>query len=70
MFSIKNLGIARTNVFVNLIPVLTAIFSFFLLQERFSFLRILGVVIVVTGLMFSQLRRKTRENVFETGGQL
>ncbi|MBN2482369.1 MAG: DMT family transporter [Bacteroidales bacterium] len=54
VFSIKNLGIAKTNVFVNLIPVLTATFAFFLLHENFPFIKIVGIIIVVTGLMVTQ----------------
>ncbi|MBN1159174.1 MAG: DMT family transporter [Bacteroidales bacterium] len=58
VFSIKNLGIARTNVFVNLIPVLTAMFSFLFLHENFPFIKIIGIIIVVTGLIFSQIYRQ------------
>lgn len=61
VFSIKNLGIAKTNMFVNLIPVLTAIFSFFLLNEAFPVIKIIGIAIVISGLMFTQIHK------FKTG---
>ncbi len=52
--SIRVLGITKTGVFVNTIPVLTAIFSFFLLNEQLLFINYLGVVLVIGGLFFAQ----------------
>lgn len=60
VYSIKNLGMARTNVFVNLIPVFTAIFSFLVLGESFGVVKIAGVAVVIAGLIFSQLYRLRR----------
>jgi drug/metabolite transporter (DMT)-like permease len=54
VYSIKNLGMARTNVFVNLIPVFTAILSFLILKERFGWMKIAGIGVVIAGLVFSQ----------------
>lgn len=53
--AIRVIGVTRANVFINLIPVLTAIFSYFLLNEQFSVIRIAGVIIVIAGLILSQL---------------
>jgi drug/metabolite transporter (DMT)-like permease len=60
VYSIQNLGMARTNVFVNLIPVFTAVLSFFILHERFTWLKIAGIAIVIAGLVFSQYTHKIR----------
>jgi drug/metabolite transporter (DMT)-like permease len=57
VFSIKNLGIARTNVFVNLIPVFTAILAYLILKERFTILKVIGIFIVIGGLIFTQYSR-------------
>lgn len=54
VYSIQKIGMARTNVFVNLIPVFTAILSYFILKESFGVLKIFGIVVVVAGLIFSQ----------------
>jgi drug/metabolite transporter (DMT)-like permease len=54
VYSIKRLGMARTNVFVNLIPVFTAVLSFLILHESFSLLKIAGIGVVIAGLVFSQ----------------
>jgi drug/metabolite transporter (DMT)-like permease len=56
--SIKHLGISRANIFSNLIPVFTAIFSFLLLSEHFSGAKILGMVLVIAGVVLAQVKRK------------
>ena len=53
--TIRVIGISRANVFTNLIPVLTAIFSYYFLHEQFNAQRIAGVVIVIAGLVLSQV---------------
>jgi len=52
---IRELGAARANIFGNLIPVVTAIVSFFVLKEAMPLLKILGIVIVILGLLLSQI---------------
>ena len=53
--SLKIIGIARASVFTNLIPVFTAILSYFLLNEQFGLKRIAGIIIVISGLFLSQV---------------
>lgn len=52
--AVRQVGVARTNVFVNLIPVFTAIFSWIILDEILTGLKWLGILIVVLGLFISQ----------------
>jgi drug/metabolite transporter (DMT)-like permease len=52
---IRELGAARANIFGNLIPVVTAIVSFFLLKEAMPLLKILGILVVILGLFMSQI---------------
>ncbi len=52
--AVRQVGVARTNVFVNLIPVFTAILSWFILDEIISFPKWIGISIVVAGLFVSQ----------------
>ncbi len=52
--SLRIIGIARASVFTNLIPVFTAILSFYLLNEQFNLMRIAGILIVISGLVLSQ----------------
>lgn len=52
--SVRVIGIAKTSVFSNLIPVCTAIFSFYLLNETIDMSKILGIAIVISGVLLSQ----------------
>lgn len=52
---IRELGAARANMFGNLIPVVTAIVSFFLLKEAMPLLKVLGIIIAIIGLFLSQI---------------
>jgi len=52
--SVKLLGISKTNIFSNLIPVLTAFFSFLYSLESFSLHKIIGIAVVITGVYLSQ----------------
>jgi drug/metabolite transporter (DMT)-like permease len=60
VYSIQRLGMARTNIFVNLIPVFTAILSYFILHEKFGIVKIAGIVVVIAGLVFSQMNQQAR----------
>lgn len=53
--AIRELGATKANVFANLVPVVTAIVSYFLLKEAMPALKIIGIVIVLAGLLLSQL---------------
>ncbi|MDX9749414.1 MAG: DMT family transporter [Paludibacter sp.] len=58
---VRKIGIAKTNVFVNLIPVFTAIFSWLLLDQYLTFTQWMGIVVVVMGLFVSQINRRSRK---------
>ena len=59
-FAFSKLGASKANVYSNLIPVFTAIFSFILGIELISESKnkIIGIVLVVVGLIFAQLKKK------------
>jgi len=56
--SIQILGISKANIFSNLIPVFTAIFSFFLLAEHFTLQKLAGMLLVITGVYISEINRR------------
>lgn len=56
--SVKLFGISKSNLFSNLIPVFTAIFSYFLLSEYFTLQKIVGIALVIGGVYLSQLSKK------------
>ena len=57
-FSFSRLGASRANVYTNLIPVFTAIFSYFIIHEELTINKSVGIVLVVVGLVFSQIKKK------------
>jgi drug/metabolite transporter (DMT)-like permease len=63
-YAIKNLGISRANIFTNAIPVLTAIFAYFILGEVITTLKMVGILVVVLGLFLSQLRKGMLKRIF------
>ena len=59
-FAFSKLGASRANVYSNLIPVFTAIFSYFIIHESLTANKIIGILVVVVGLILSQLKPKTK----------
>ena len=57
-YAIKYIGITRANIFANLIPLLTAVFAYFMLGEAFTVYKVLGIFIVMGGLFLSQIQRR------------
>jgi drug/metabolite transporter (DMT)-like permease len=58
--AIKHLGVNRANVYGNLIPVITAIASYFLLQEIFTTKKIAGILIVLLGVIITQMTKRRK----------
>ncbi len=54
-YGLRELGASKANVFANLIPVVAAIVSFFLLKEAMPLVKILGIVVVLAGLFLTQM---------------
>jgi len=66
--AVRKVGVTRTNVFVNLIPVFTAMLSWFILDEILTVSKWIGILVVVIGLFVSQAGKirfnKAVEEVF------
>jgi drug/metabolite transporter (DMT)-like permease len=58
---VRELGINKSNMFTNFIPVFTAITSFFVLFEAFDMNKIIGMVVVIAGVIVSQIQTKPKE---------
>lgn len=54
---VRTLGIARTSIFTNLIPAVTAVSSFIFLREIIDLSKIVGMLIVIAGLLMTQVTR-------------
>jgi drug/metabolite transporter (DMT)-like permease len=53
---IRTLGVIRSNLFTNLIPVLTAVAAFVLLGDAPTLRAVLGIILVIIGLIISQAK--------------
>lgn len=60
--AIRYVGVARGNAFVNLVPVFTSLFALWMLGEKLSAPKIVGIILVITGLFLSQVRRKMQQD--------
>jgi drug/metabolite transporter (DMT)-like permease len=56
--SVKRLGINSVNIFINIIPVFTAIFAWYILDEPLTLRKFVGIVIVISGLLLAQVKLK------------
>ncbi len=54
-YVVKYLGVIKSSLYTNLIPVFTIIFSFYLLGEQFSVKKLVGVAIVIVGVVMSEM---------------
>ena len=57
-YAIKNLGVAKASLFSNLIPIFTAIFSYYMINEVLTGFKIIGIFIVILGLFMGQIKPK------------
>ena len=61
--SIREIGISKTNIFTNIIPIITAVSAYFLLGEGFSERKLLGMGIIISGLFLSQYQKRIKAKV-------
>jgi len=55
--AIKNLGIIKTNLYTNLIPVFTFLFAFIILGEEITLFKTIGLITVIIGIIMSEGNR-------------
>lgn len=65
IYSVQAITIWMVNAFTNLIPVLTALLSFFVLGETLLPLNIVGIAVAIGGLFISQLKSGSKIEVAE-----
>ncbi|MBN1768853.1 MAG: DMT family transporter [Prolixibacteraceae bacterium] len=59
-YSVRYLGITKANMFTNMIPVFTALFSWLILDEWLSVQKTIGIAMVIGGLFVAQWGLKRR----------
>lgn len=52
--ALRSIGVARTSIFINLMPSITAVASFFILDERLGLAKIIGIAITISGLYIGE----------------
>ncbi len=57
-YSVKKLGINDANIFINIIPVMTAIFAWYILDEPLGLRKLAGITVVIAGLFIAQVKMK------------
>ncbi|MDE5418267.1 DMT family transporter [Labilibaculum sp. DW002] len=55
-YGLNYLGITKSNIFINAIPVFTAIFAYFVIDEVITLQKMVGITIVISGLFLSQIK--------------
>lgn len=56
-YSVRKIGITKANMFTNVIPVFTAIFAWIILKDEITIQKFVGILIVIAGLFFAQMKR-------------
>lgn len=54
--AVQRIGVNRSNVFTNTIPLFTAVFSYWVLDERLDTQSILGILVVLSGIFLAQYK--------------
>lgn len=60
---VKRKGPTTATMFTNLIPVFTAVLAYLILGEKITFLKVLGIAIVVIGLFVAQSKVSKKEEM-------
>ena len=60
--SLDTLGMSVTAVFINLIPLITVIFGFFIMKDRLTLLQWIGAALVIGGVYLSMMIKKNKGN--------
>jgi drug/metabolite transporter (DMT)-like permease len=65
-YSIRTLGINKSNIFINVIPVCVAIIAFIILGDRLNFHQMVGIAIVISGLFLAQINWKRKKDAADS----
>jgi len=57
-YVVKYLGVIKSSLYTNLIPVFTVVFSFYLLGEQFTARKIIGMTVVIIGVVLSEIGKQ------------
>ena len=61
--NLHDLGAGVASVFINLIPLITVIASYFILSERLSIIQIIGAIIVIAGIFMATVQKTAKVKI-------
>ncbi|MBV5315303.1 MAG: DMT family transporter [Prolixibacteraceae bacterium] len=61
-YSVRNIGINKSNIFINVIPVFVAVIAYIVLGDQLNFHQMVGIAIVISGLFLAQINWKRKKN--------
>lgn len=61
-YGVRQVGVVKANIWVNAIPMFTAIIAWMVLDEVLTVQKIAGIVVVITGVMLTQIKLKRAVN--------
>lgn len=62
-YSVRNMGINKSNTFINVIPICVAVFAYLILGDQLNFHQMIGIAIVISGLFLAQINWKRKRKV-------
>lgn len=62
-FSVSILGAVKTSVYIYLVPVVTVVFSVFILNEKITSIGLIGLILTILGLFSSQRDKIVKYNL-------
>lgn len=62
-YSVRNMGINKSNTFINVIPICVAVFAYMILGDKLNFHQMVGIAIVISGLFLAQINWKRKRKV-------
>jgi drug/metabolite transporter (DMT)-like permease len=65
-YSLRTIGINKSNVFINIIPVFVAIFAYFILGDQLVVHQMVGIAVVISGLFLAQINWKSKRDELDS----
>ena len=62
-YSVRTMGINKSNTFINVIPICVAVFAYIILGDKLNFHQMVGIAIVISGLFLAQINWKRKRKL-------
>ena len=65
-YSVRTLGINKSNTFINVIPICVAVIAYMVLGDKLNFHQMIGIAIVISGLFLAQINWKRKKDATDS----